>query len=58
MNSKYQLNCMMEDIKQIIEKYTNDIENSTVTLEKDKKTGKIQVIIRIKNISEMKISFR
>lgn len=58
MNQNDQLTCMMADIRQIITKYTNDTTDSTVTLERDEKTGKIQVIIRIKNISEMKISFR
>lgn len=58
MNQNDQLTSMIEDIRQIITKYTNDTTDSTVTLEKDEKTGKIQVIIRIKNISEMKISFR
>lgn len=49
---------MLTDIKQAIEKYTGNTTSSTVTLENDKESGKIQVIIKIKNISEMKISFK
>ncbi|BEB98274.1 hypothetical protein NMD51_23150 (plasmid) [Escherichia coli] len=58
MNNEKQLNCMLADIKQAIEKHTDNKTSSTITLEKDKESGKIQVIIKIKNISEMKISFK
>ncbi|HCR3451256.1 TPA: hypothetical protein ON570_004945 [Citrobacter werkmanii] len=58
MSQKDQLNGMIADIKHVIQKNAGVTADTTVTLEKTEETGRIQITICIKNISEMKIAFR
>ncbi|EHE6301058.1 hypothetical protein JMK90_004550 [Salmonella enterica] len=58
MNQTDQLDRMIADIKQVIQKNTGDMVGTDVMLEKADGTGKMQITICIKNISDMKIAFR
>ncbi|MGA6580747.1 hypothetical protein [Providencia sp. NPDC089923] len=52
------LDHMLDEIKQTIGKYKGSLTDTSVELEKSEETGKMQITIRVKNESEMKIEFR
>ncbi|OSK13652.1 hypothetical protein EAMG_05388 [Escherichia coli M056] len=56
MTTKEQLDIMLNEIRQVIKKHTNKETDTDIVLEKSSSTGKIQILIKIKNISDMKIS--
>lgn len=56
-NQQEQLSRMIIEIKETVLKYTDNPAGITVNLEKSEKTGKMQIVIRLKNESEMKIEF-
>lgn len=58
MTNKEQLENMFSDIQQIIKKHIGDTIDSDIFLEKSSSSERMQIIIKIKNISEMKISFK
>lgn len=56
MTTKEQLDLMFNEIQQVIKKHINEATDTDIVLEKSAITGKIQILIKIKNISDMKIS--
>lgn len=56
MTQKEQLDMMFNEIRQVIKKYTNKETDTDIALEKSSSTGKMQILIKIKNISDIKIS--
>lgn len=56
MTTKEQLDIMFNEIRQVIKKHTNKETDTDIVLEKSSSTGKIQILIKIKNISDIKIS--
>lgn len=58
LNQREQLELMLAEIKNVIKKHTGEERNTVVILDKVGNTEKLQLIIRIENVSEMKIAFR
>lgn len=56
MTTKEQIERMFNEIRQVIKKHINEANDTDIVLEKSSGTGKIQILIHIKNISDMRIS--